>query len=72
MYITNTKKGTTPEMMASLPFIEVHIPVLALFKLLGIERRKEALDIIIGNASDDMARLLSAITRQRLHRRYDQ
>ena len=61
MFITNSKKGATPEMMVSLPFIEIHIPVLALFKLLGITNRNEITALIVGNLDDETSRLLYAI-----------
>lgn len=61
LYITNTKKGATPEMVASIPFIDMHIPILALFKLLGVHRRDEALQLIVGDLDAEESRLLCGI-----------
>ena len=61
LYITNTKKGATPEMVASLPFIDMHIPILALFKLLDVNTRDEALKLIIGDLDAEESRLLCGI-----------
>tara|TARA_Y100000741_G_C18262385_1_gene560961 strand:- start:4945 stop:8418 length:3474 start_codon:yes stop_codon:yes gene_type:complete len=61
LYITNTKKGATPEMVASLPFIDMHIPILALFKLLGVNTRDEALKLIMGDLDAEESRLLCGI-----------
>ena len=41
LYMTSTKKGAIPEMVASLPFIDMHIPILALFKLMGVSTRQK-------------------------------
>lgn len=61
LYITNTKKGATPEMVASLPFIDIHIPILALFKLLNVHTRDEALKLIVGDLDAEETRLLCGI-----------
>ena len=36
MYITNAKKGSTPAMVVDLPFVNMSVPILALFRLLGV------------------------------------
>ena len=61
LYITNTKKGATPEMVANLPFIDMHIPILALFKLLDVHTREEAVNLIVGDSNADETRLLCGI-----------
>ena len=61
LYITNTKKGATPEMVANLPFIDMHIPILALFKLLNVNTRDEALKLIVGDLDAEESRLLCGI-----------
>ena len=61
IYITCTKKGAIPEMMASLPFIDMHVPILALFKLLGVNTRDEALELIVGDLDAQESRLLCGI-----------
>ena len=61
LYITSTKKGSIPDMVASLPFIEMHVPILGIFKLLGIESRDEALQLIIGDLDAEESRLLCGI-----------
>ena len=61
IYITRTKKGAIPEMMASLPFIEMHVPILALFKLVGVHTRDEALELIVGDLDAEESRLLCGI-----------
>jgi DNA-directed RNA polymerase II subunit RPB2 len=61
LYITNTKKGATPEMVANLPFIDMHIPILALFKLLSVNTRDDALKLIVGDLDAEESRLLCGI-----------
>jgi DNA-directed RNA polymerase II subunit RPB2 len=61
IYITSTKKGSIPDMVASLPFIEMHVPILGIFKLLGVESRDEALQLIIGDLDAEESRLLCGI-----------
>lgn len=61
LYITNTKKGATPEMVANLPFIDMHVPILSLFKLLGVHTRDEALKLIVGDLDAEESRLLCGI-----------
>ena len=59
--ITNAKKGATPEMVATLPFVNMNVPVLALFRLLGVTTRNEAIDLIVGDEQAESRRLLSSI-----------
>lgn len=61
LYITATKKGAIPEMVASLPFIDMHVPILAIFKLLGVKTRDEALELIVGDLYAEETRLLCGI-----------
>lgn len=62
LHITNAKRGATPEMVATLPFVTMNVPVLALFRLLGVENRQQAMEAIVGNDSDaPESRLLSSI-----------
>lgn len=61
IYITATKQGAIPEMVASLPFIDMHVPVLGIFKLLGVQTRDEALKLIVGNLDAEETRLLCGI-----------
>ena len=61
IYITNTKKGAIPEMVANLPFMDLHVPILALFKLLGVNTRAEALELIVGDMDAEESRLLCGI-----------
>lgn len=61
IYITSTKKGAIPEMMVSLPFIDMSVPILALFKLLGVNTRDEALQLIVGDLDAEESRLLCGI-----------
>lgn len=61
LYITNTKKGAIPEMMANLPFIDMQIPIIAVFKLLGVHTRNEALQMIVGDLDAEESRLLCGI-----------
>lgn len=51
LFITNAKKGATPEMVAVLPFLEMNVPVLGLFKMLGVETRPEAMRVILGDGT---------------------
>jgi DNA-directed RNA polymerase II subunit RPB2 len=50
-------------MVASLPFIEMNVPILAIFKLLGVKTRDEALSLIVGHPDeeDEATRLLCGI-----------
>jgi DNA-directed RNA polymerase II subunit RPB2 len=61
LYITNAKKGTTPEMVATLPFVNMNVPVLAIFRLLGVETRRDAMETIVGDSDAEEYRLLSSI-----------
>lgn len=61
IYITSTKKGAIPEMVVSLPFIDMHVPILALFKLLSVNSRDEALELIMGDLDAEESRLLCGI-----------
>jgi DNA-directed RNA polymerase II subunit RPB2 len=61
LYITNAKKGATPEMVATLPFVNMNVPILALFRLLGVDSRAAAMECIVGDAAATESRLLSSI-----------
>jgi DNA-directed RNA polymerase II subunit RPB2 len=61
IYITNTKKGATPEMVVTLPFINMNVPILALFRILGVNSRREAMEAIVGDEEADEYRLLCSI-----------
>lgn len=61
IYITSTKKGAIPEMVASLPFIDMHVPILGLFKLLKVGTRDDALSLIVGDLDAEESRLLCGI-----------
>lgn len=53
VYITAAKNGAMPEMVAVLPFMQsVSIPVLAVFRLLRVETRAEAVSLIVGDDED--------------------
>lgn len=61
IYITNTKKGATPEMVVNLPFVGMNVPILALFRILGVETRQDAMDAIVCDEEADEYRLLCSI-----------
>lgn len=61
IYITNSKNGATPEMVAELPFINIMVPVLGLFRLLGVNTREGAVEAILGRGETSETRILSAI-----------
>ena len=61
IYITNAKHGTTPAMVVTLPFVNMHVPVLALFRLLGVETRQAVVEVIVGSTDAPEARLLASI-----------
>ena len=61
VYITKTKKGATPEMIVTLPFVNMNIPILALFRLLGAKNRSEVIEMICGDDTAPEARLLISI-----------
>jgi DNA-directed RNA polymerase II subunit RPB2 len=49
LYVTATKKGATPGLVAALPFVSVNLSVMALFRLLGVQSRQEAMSMILGD-----------------------
>jgi DNA-directed RNA polymerase II subunit RPB2 len=61
IYVTNSKHGATPEMVATLPFVEMQVPVLALFRMLGVNTRQQVMEYIIGNEDVPESRLLCSI-----------
>ena len=61
IYITSTKKGAIPEMMVSLPFIDMDVPILALFRLVGVPTRDAAVCLIVGDLDAEESRLLCGI-----------
>tara|TARA_A100001015_G_C15019618_1_gene727311 strand:- start:23 stop:2845 length:2823 start_codon:yes stop_codon:yes gene_type:complete len=61
IYITNAKHGGIPEMIAILPFVNVQVPMLALFRLLGVKSRQEVMELVIGNESVEEQQLLCSI-----------
>ena len=61
VYITNTKKGAIPEMVVTLPFVNMNVPVLALFRLLGVENRHDAMQVIVGDEEAKESPLLISI-----------
>ena len=61
VYITRSKKGATPEMVATLPFVTMHVPMLALFRLLDVRSRCEAVEAICGDEDAPESRLLASI-----------
>jgi DNA-directed RNA polymerase beta subunit len=61
VYITNAKLGATPEMVVELPFVKMFVPILALFKLLGVDSRHTAMEAIVGDAEAPESRLLCSI-----------
>ena len=61
LYMTTTKKGAIPEVVARLPFIDMNIPLLALFKLMSVTTRRDALTHIVGDMDAEDSRLLCGI-----------
>lgn len=61
VYITTAKRGDTPEMLVTLPFVDMNVPVLALFRLLGVESRQDAMEAIVGDEAAPESRLLCSI-----------
>lgn len=61
VYITAAKRGATPDMVVELPFVKMYVPVLALFRLLGVETRAEAVEAIVGDSTAVESRLLCSI-----------
>ena len=61
LYITNTKKGATPDIIATLPFMTTSLPIYTLFRLLGVESKTDVMEMIIGTSGSADARLLSSI-----------
>ena len=48
-------------MIATLPFVNVQVPMLALFRLLGVKSRQEVMELVIGNESVEEQQLLCSI-----------
>ena len=48
LFVTAPKRGTSAEMVATLPFVEAHVSVLALFRLLGVPTRQAVVELILG------------------------
>ena len=46
MYLNSSKDGVLPEIMCQLPFIEVQMPLYALFLLIGIDNKDNIIDIV--------------------------
>ena len=62
IYITTTKRGAMPEMVAHLPFMtQVPVPVLALFRLLRVGTRADVIKLITGDQPVPETRLLCSI-----------
>ena len=61
IYITNVKSGAIPEMVVNLPFIDMSVPILALFKLLRVNTRNEAFALIVGDLDAEESRLLCSV-----------
>lgn len=62
LYMSNAKGGCTPEIVAVLPFLTTPVPMLALFRLLGVACRDEAVQIITGRSEvNGDTRLLCSI-----------
>ena len=45
-YITHAKKGCFPEMVVSLPFLSIQLPIYTVFRLLGVTSRDEAVEMV--------------------------
>lgn len=61
IYITTTKKGSVPDMVACLPFIDIPIPILAVFKLLNVADRESVVRLVLGDRDNHETRLLRSI-----------
>lgn len=61
IYITNAKRGSIPSMLVELPFVTMHVPVLALFRLLGVETRQSVMEAIVGTEDATEYRILCSI-----------
>ena len=61
VYITNSKKGAIPEMVVTLPFLTMYVPALALFRLLGVADRADAMRVIVGDEEAQESPLLKSI-----------
>ena len=46
MYITKSVKGALPEIYVSLPFIDMNIPLVALFRIMGVETTEGVMEYI--------------------------
>ena len=51
MYLNHPKDGVLPEIMCQLPFIDLQLPLYALFLLIGPQSKQEILDIVFHDNS---------------------
>lgn len=63
LMMTHAKRGSTPELVAQLPFVNTHVPILSLLRLLGVKSKRDAMCLIMGTAegSGRDVQLLSSI-----------
>uniref|UniRef100_A0A6C0BQT2 DNA-directed RNA polymerase n=1 Tax=viral metagenome TaxID=1070528 RepID=A0A6C0BQT2_9ZZZZ len=62
MYITGKKTNTIPSITVRVPFINHHIPLVVIFRLLGVQSVQEMHNFILGtNPSESFAYLLRSI-----------
>lgn len=61
IYITKTKHGAMPEMLAELPFMSIRIPVHVLFRMLRVESLDDMVRLITGDVNSTDVRLLSGM-----------
>ena len=50
MYITKSVRGALPEIFVSLPFIDMNVPLVALFRIMGTNSTDEVMDYISCNS----------------------
>lgn len=61
IYITASKGGTPPLIFVKAPFIDMNIPLSAIFRLLGVETKEEMLEYIIDAKEDPLSIMVSTI-----------
>ena len=55
------EEGAIPEMVVTLPFLTMYVPALALFRLLGVADRADAMRVIVGDEEAQESPLLKSI-----------
>ena len=65
--ITSTAGGVIPEIVTSVPFIDMEIPLLVLFRLLDVENKEEAIEYVLCGETGPIEQLIRGILEVDAH-----